>query len=880
MFAETERLTSSVFKMFNNKNTKTTGNKRSAFIPADVSKEFGCYVKKPRLDVRLTPLTPHSPNKVNLNTSGKDAGDEIWGEELPEEAIEECELLATQAYQESSVIRSVSESSITTKSKSKNNYNASTSKSTSNELNGIVERTSVTSHFVSSYENQKKDPIKIALRVEEGSKVTNSFDYEKKSSSLVDQNKKFENENKELKEKFMQKEGEVAILRSQLKQLQLQLETQKLEHLKSLETQAHKYTKQLSDQKKELDVTNTQLQFQIMEATSMRNHCKVLESNSKIKLIEPKPASVDTPKKKRDVFKEERAAVANGSLGAPISRGMKHGTDKHGTLIHEMKPVRLGVREGAVLGLLVNKYLTAKSHSDISWILYLRKKQSLCRKIKEAQGINSKILNLQRSNQSLESCYSSVNKLITLDAVSSTAAYFFVETIVKECQRIVCRQMHILHLLCGVQSYTERGTLNGVVASVIGTSATRGDCNLMSARLWNEEEEGIESRRALGLLCALCDISSLASELTYGSKPLTTHCDEIANKTLLAEVEKNVLPTSTKLLILKGVHEIRESGGTTMPLLQKKDNISYTEYFTKPFGFLHLLRDIAFSISFQRRTRHFVGLLTGILKLLTAIARNTSIMERGLELISQIIREVVFCRPQMEVVVALFELLTSLATYPVVMKSLCVNSGVKTFVDIKLIGLTYFTRDSCVTQVLFRLLPTCSTTVTLRTELCYYMVDWLYTIVCFSGKESCWLLNIQENKKILCNCRDTLASGVVTTLYNSLCDLDDFSLENAVKWKLLETVKKGVLLLRVWQQQDGEYWKYFVKDNFAYQLWLAKIKTDITKMDLSDLEKECVGELFGKPDETNNLTTESEDEDGDYWDIISSDCKVLFTEQR
>ncbi|CAK1589346.1 unnamed protein product [Parnassius mnemosyne] len=109
---------------------------------------------------------------------------------------------------------------------------------------------------------------------------------------LQEENSKLKSENGKLLEKCVTKEGEVSILRTQLKTSQMTADNARLEKIKVQEKVQMEWTDKLTAVNNQLQDLRTQLDFKNLEITSIKEKCKMLES-SKVKLTQVTVAKND-----------------------------------------------------------------------------------------------------------------------------------------------------------------------------------------------------------------------------------------------------------------------------------------------------------------------------------------------------------------------------------------------------------------------------------------------------------------------------------------------------------------------------------------------------------------------------------------------------------
>ncbi|XP_068083451.1 uncharacterized protein [Anabrus simplex] len=197
-------------------------------------------------------------------------------------------------------------------------------------------------------------------------------------------------------------------------------------------------------------------------------------------------------------------------------------------------------------------------------------------------------------------------------------------------------------------------------------------------------------------------------------------------------------------------------------------------------------------------------------------------------------------------------------------------------VDKRYINLTYFSRGSCVTQVLFRLLPKGETSMSLRTNLCSHMMHWLYNMVCIPSKETSWLLVLQDDATRTCHCKHKLTQGLVITLYNSVCDFEHILTKGSkLEWELRHILVMGVMVLRNLLQR--EFGLYFECAEEEYQLLISKIQIVSEKLELNSMQRECLTDLLNIEEKNDEEKTEIQEPFDIYWNESANQCRVLLS---
>ncbi|XP_049815828.1 uncharacterized protein LOC126262936 isoform X1 [Schistocerca nitens] len=932
--------------VMSNQHSRLSLNKRPfSFLGNDpqVKKDFGTNSKKPRLDITLTPSCSTKPplDESSFNASSTDPYDDVWDEDLSEDVVEECFLLATQASQ--SCAEETRDANVV---KTKNKYNEKNVNSF--ETPAFLQPPAGSFSFRTS-NNQPKSVTKQSTNVENSKfKVPTTFQTSKlppqvqkfqpkKPSNLVATTEKpavvfpissvpvgeakasnkgfsttkppvavkedlssteanglrnLKEENERLQDTLLSKEGEVSLLRSQIKKLQMQLETQHQESAREAELQVKRFSEQIETYKKELEITKTELQFKIIEATAVQNHSKIVESSSKLKLVEPEAAVMDT-----SCFTEHLHAKRSPKKLHTHMEIVEENenTDFRAKMdsTHQLQQLPQ-ISEGAKLGNSLTESLQELPVPEVDWLHYIRQTEKFRSTAESARGINTKIVALQHHPFTIHDCIAQMIKLVAMTSLSSPQAGHLISQVVLVCRNILCRQVHILRLLQQVQSTAEWHELDEKVASLVGTMAAPEDADPLTSRSWYNGEQGIETRRAFGLLETLCASSQFAADLLSGTsapkdipKPaFNSHIDSssesIVKKTIAKESTrqgKNVAPAVTNssaemdtdstqssqdVMVVEpvagpsGLTERHAEGvDTELHLLLKqipaiprisapeKLPLDLSDFISDQHGFLRLCLEVASQISLQRRTHSYVGVLTCMIRMLRAVALKSSFTKRGLQIVLEIMRDVVFSCPQADVVAAIIALLANTSQHIFLMDKLCHGSLTNTLVDRQVNEVVYFSRESCVMQVLFRLVPTNCTSLSFRTFLCSNLVEWLAGLIFQQKHETVWMRATGPARE--CSCKAKLIHTLVTVLYESFNDLQDLHSQgqhSSVSACLGRHLCVGVRLLHGLLQQDELIGSYLDGVEGQYQLFLTGLRDAEDMLTMSDSEKKCLKELL------------------------------------
>ncbi|XP_050355478.1 uncharacterized protein LOC126776770 [Nymphalis io] len=269
--------------------------------------------KKAKLDITVSdhnfPLSQIAgPSKDNepTNTWGDDNDDEILllASQACEEAFTEpnnttlpdysmCMQPSTTSTQISKPIPSTSKSTFSFK-KPFSPMNAVSTKM----RDGLK---TISSPLPGMFKDCKRDSVNISEDI-----IINDHIYKGQNSDQVyrqllqiqEENAKLKSENGKLLEKCFTKEGEASILRTQLKTCQIAVDNARLEKIKAQEKAQIEWSEKLTTVNNEMHELRNQLDFKNLEIISIKEKCKMLESN-KVKLTQITVAGNDISSSQR-----------------------------------------------------------------------------------------------------------------------------------------------------------------------------------------------------------------------------------------------------------------------------------------------------------------------------------------------------------------------------------------------------------------------------------------------------------------------------------------------------------------------------------------------------------------------------------------------------
>ncbi|KAL0272011.1 UNVERIFIED_CONTAM: hypothetical protein PYX00_005149 [Menopon gallinae] len=545
-----------------------------------------------------------------------------------------------------------------------------------------------------------------------------------RESDALDELTRLKVENKKLLENIKTKEGEVQILRSQLKQNQDAKQAEAFNNIKIMEEMQTSYREKIEAAQKEYDAAKTELQFKELELKSLSERCKQLEATTtKIKLVEPQSAQLDskssiTPGKK---LKDAEADFSNFTNEEPLTFNC---------------PVQT-VHEGQKFGrLLCPEYFTfAEEPSVISLYKFSKGCGFHVSSLDFDKREKYKWSGLPTQSVFVKDSYSLISELFLQENFTQKIARELMTQLLKGSIGILKYQRDLLTFLEHLQE--KNSEFDDSDHSLLENeeevfSITVKD--LLDGKKINKEECGIESRRILAMLVSVV----LSSR------------------------------SSLKLLV---------------------ENID----------FMYLLKDLVVSIGNLRKPIRYTGILAGITLLLNEFLKYAELANDVVRLLCEIIGEVIFARPKLDVLTLVVEALANSGNHESFVHALCRRGSVEScalYMDSKLHQAMFFTKDACPLKLLCTQIMGLScipVNRSMKWSVTFSVVKWLNRMMdtSFSRKIK-WLPTTSENED---KCFDVMEC-VVYLLNSCLKDyLSNFNHRNE-STELLSIVGDGCLLFR------------------------------------------------------------------------------------
>ncbi|KAK6625483.1 hypothetical protein RUM43_005781 [Polyplax serrata] len=322
---------------------------------------------------------------------------------------------------------------------------------------------------------------------------------------------KLQSELRELKDKFKTKEGEVHILRSQLKQHEDTKQAAALQNIKVIDDIHKKYNEKITLTEKELETLKTKLQFKDMEYKTLSERCRQLEyCISKSKQNDTQASQAENAKNIGG-FSQMQSQRCQTQIGPRNVGGKSNEFFKslefEVSFRHEGKYLQKClcpeifefVEEPSIMHLCSPR--TPMSNQD---------KPKLKFDKREEYNWND----LPKQSNYLKDIYESLSSLFGEVTFNRRETRRKVEAILDTCEKILIHNKEVLMFLdklhlqsCEYDDSDQALLENEDEVNVLTIKS------LLSSKKLSEDECGVEGRRILGLVFALMDTSQIVTDL-------------------------------------------------------------------------------------------------------------------------------------------------------------------------------------------------------------------------------------------------------------------------------------------------------------------------------------------------------------------------------
>lgn len=871
------------------------------FVPSEFpnSMDFRPVTKKPKLDVIQSSSGSSSSScrsSPASNTKEKQSLlDELWGDDWSEDVIESCVQLETQIC---------SQLTTTQRATVEQPQNAVSVSGKAGKLQNTKELPDdYSGRFVNNVHS--KSSFRVPLRrtasggdwsraICNGSQYSNlqavSLAIESNKIKDKDSNalsSKFENlslEYKKLQERYQAKEGETSLLRTHLISTQKEVEKQKKEKATEIESIKQTMQASINDLIKEIDSLKTQLEFKSMEAEAVATKNQKAHTGNRVLPESPIPKHKiinncfnrsQIPETNSDPQNKKNVHGSNSYNLLDLSHAKKWVSVHNCHVLHQLitpnifhnsklepnylDPPR-SVSKPSLLSDLIDdddcgrnemKSIPSPqpgtSKSTFEFNVFRESRKDLHSPCRQNGGdrnwltlsVRTRHKELHTSGSVLEECHLQLMKLINLTDLDSEHALQLIKRVVLTCTKILWELQARLVDADKQKNFIEREK----ELLLLGYTYTplEEEYNLLDNKPWYRNEQGIEARRALGLLTALVQT---AKHMVYIILPsiipglASPNNSSGGVETLFKSVEMDDTISNSKQKNLSAVIN-RCDNDRPLKRFKLSNDSSSSDKDGKPklLDLLNIIKNIVEHIGKQRRTLMFEGVLAGVTIFVTSLLQTETELSQDMQnAITKIVEQIVFSRPGPTVILELFHLLLAAVHCSAITNSLCCHSADKTCLE----GYTHvtFTPDTCIMQVLcllVRLVPTDR-----RFLITDVYTAWLLSIFIAGGNGPSWLYS--DPTKTTCQCRPNV-SQLALILLGEVCNVYNSKSAEEYTEVLERILQRGVFLIHKLLYKDEHFVVNAGDCEGYYELFLHAVSTFEPPIPLHQASKEVLENL-------------------------------------
>ncbi|XP_066601091.1 uncharacterized protein [Prorops nasuta] len=682
--------------------------------------------------------------RPKLDVQPKKNTEDVWGDDFGEAAIEEMDLIASQALSE--YADSCPKVQLKKQSSFDNHYNkpSTSSKVPSSKVPSVskenhsfiqvcdtstkrIQRVSDKSRFEDKFSTFKNFEERLLNQ-----KVHNSTF--KTESSLVSVDKEIEKlktEIEKLRSDFVTKDGETVFLRQQLQQVQMRTNNERLGRTRLMEEQANQHRLEINAICKEKESLQTQLELQTLQLGNLMERCKLLENKS-LKLTEPCTANIETPSRNK------HNALLNQSMSTSMMGGFKGKENSIQVNIYDkssysLKSFKINIPLSNIPKSIFLSPAAEKSIVDIRIIektgkrnLPILREEETWRIFENPDLVKPITTIIDKKELTTEFVLTDIIELErkTSLELESENSRFLINKLILAARELLLNTVVVLRTISLAMKNDDIRDMNDLYFSDVYGSPVFCKSSVCDPMVWHESERGIEARRIFGIL------SYVAPESFYLSKYLT------GKMQLFLWADKN--------------YEYYSKQTTRYNSWRKKGH---------EFEMLELLLEFTSLVDTVRRAHQFSGLIKAIVMMLCNAHRKVKFCDTGSQYIFQIFKNLVFSRPLSICYVPMVEILETFIDSPSFVEKLCRDRKVTAISLWK--NALHFTPDACVLHVFIAQMENfhCDpiTVINLTHSLTLFMHSALQTTIIpwkIDGSSSCCCCNkfLRFTIKILYKC--------------------------------------------------------------------------------------------------------------------------------
>ncbi|XP_034255206.1 uncharacterized protein LOC117653550 isoform X2 [Thrips palmi] len=284
------------------------------------------------------------------------------------------------------------------------------------------------------------------------------------------------------------------------------------------------------------------------------------------------------------------------------------------------------------------------------------------------------------------------------------------------------------------------------------------------------------------------------------------------------------------------------------------------------FYILRVICDICTVIEKQKLTIAFNGVLAGILTLLKNCAEHKVVEGRSQSYFLDVIRRVLIARPSSTVLLLLMDLLISVSNCEGIIKGLCIKCGEDDNVFESLEGLCTFSQDTCPLQMLFIQLRLVSEAN--RWRLVDSVSRWVHNVIAAGPAAPSWILSVPGSSEVShIECCARFTSTLIMLLFDVFEMLQNIVEERELPSSSISSSTKDEVLIRIMRRSivillklvENNMFRFMGRVEGLYEILVQGIGRLKKYLHLSPLMERYLEDLLRSEEDITSESMTSED---------------------
>ncbi|XP_043476962.1 uncharacterized protein LOC122507984 [Leptopilina heterotoma] len=457
--------------------------------------------------------------------------------------------------------------------------------------------------------------------------------------SQLDQIAKLRNEKTKLESNVMTKDGEIFFLRGQLATEKKKTISFKSESSKLLKEQEINFKAELQALKKENDNIATQLKLKILEMNNLKDKTKMLEKGA-IKFIEPQSPSFDSGRRNKTIMSckknsSVKITYKETATQMEVNNAQKY-ESKDSLTFYPLQQIPQSIFERSEPEIpIIDIHVVGKIGRRNLPIL---QETNNLRVFENTEAVKPVVTYVDNKELNVQFFLVNLSKLLnkTTEEINSSDSLPIINMITATGRELLLNTSTSLKKIFDVMINDDIRDMNDFYLSKYSSIKISDIDNIFSGKKLFDKERAIEARRTLAVISHIVETSTYLSEYVTGKKLLKVNDDYFYQSYI-------------------------------------KQFNTYNSWSNKDcdFEFLEMILQFVKIMGLTRNAHQFCGAINAIIMILINVQKTVGFCPTGLDYVYKIFREIVFSRPIVENIPAVSEMLMTFANCKEFTKKLC-----------------------------------------------------------------------------------------------------------------------------------------------------------------------------------------------------------------